>query len=118
MNRATLLSFILAGALSLGLFFLKYEVHGLESELDGLRRAIIADRQALHVLKAEWSHLNDPHRLKGLAQRHLELVPVEPRQVGTLELLPPADGSVAPSAGTAPPSAPGRIAASPGTLRP
>lgn len=117
MNRATLLSFIVAGALSIGLFFLKYEVHALEAEIIDLRRAMAADRQALHVLKAEWSHLNDPQRLKGLVQRHLELVPIQPRQVSSLDQLPPARSGAAVVAEPMTPTVPGRVAAAPGVVR-
>ena len=37
----------------------------------------------LTVLKAEWSHLNKPARLRVLAERYLELRAIESRQVGT-----------------------------------
>lgn len=116
MNRATLFSFVIAGALSVGLFFLKYEVHGLEAEIIDLRRTMAADRQALHVLKAEWAHLNDPQRLKGLVQRHLDLVPIQPRQISSLDLLP-AIGSTPVASDPVPQPLPGRVAQAPGVSR-
>ncbi len=88
MRRTTLLILLLAGALGVALFAVKYEVQDLEQELIDLNRAMIADRQAIHVLKAEWSHLNNPHRLRVLARRHLGMAPVEPAQLGTLAELP------------------------------
>ncbi|MFP6760302.1 MAG: hypothetical protein VB856_01230, partial [Rhodospirillales bacterium] len=42
---------------------------------------IVAEREAVHVLKAEWSHFNDVGRLKGLSMRYLELRPTEPKQL-------------------------------------
>ncbi len=80
---------LLAASLSLTLFVVKYQVQDLEEELVGLNRSITEDRQAIHVLKAEWSHLNEPKRLKSLAERYLGLSAIESEQVGTAnELLP------------------------------
>ena len=80
---AMLLIILLAVSLSLTLFAVKYQVQDLEEELVGYNRGITENRQAIHVLKAEWSYLNQPARLKDLAERYLEMVSVEPRQVGT-----------------------------------
>ena len=87
-RHATLLFLLLAGALSLALFALKYEVQDLEDELTGLNHSIMADTQAIHVLEAEWSHLNDPARLRVLSERHLRLDTVDPAQLGTFDDLP------------------------------
>ena len=80
---AMLLIFLLAVSLSMTLFVVKYEVQDLEGELIDYNRTITEDRQALHVLKAEWSYLNQPARLRMLAERHLGLASIETRQVGT-----------------------------------
>ena len=101
---AMILIILLAASLSLTLFVVKYQVQDLEGELVQYNRTITEGRQALHVLKAEWSYLNQPARLKALAERHLGLGGIETRQVGTAtELLvnipsraPVADGSVMP----------------------
>jgi len=78
-----LLIFLLAVSLSMTLFVVKYEFQDLEGELVDYNRTITEDRQALHVLKAEWSYLNQPARLRSLAERHLGLSSIETRQVGT-----------------------------------
>lgn len=90
MIRPTMVVIILlAASLTLTLFMVKYQVQDLEEELAGLNRSITEDRQAIHVLKAEWSHLNEPKRLKILAERYLGLRAIESEQVGTAkELLP------------------------------
>lgn len=90
MIRPTMVVIILLTAsLTLTLFMVKYQVQDLEEELAGLNRSITEDRQAIHVLKAEWSHLNEPKRLKILAERYLGLRAIESEQVGTAkELLP------------------------------
>lgn len=90
-----------------GLFLLKYEVQGQEAELAELNRAIRADREAIHVLQAEWAYLADPARLQTLATRHLDLAPVRTSQIVGMEALPwrPApEGQIEPRepAGNAP----------------
>jgi len=90
MMRPTMVLIVfLAASLSLTLFVVKYHVQDLEEQLVGLNRSITNDKQAMHVLNAEWSHLNDPDRLKVLAKRYLGYGAVQSNQVGTLrELLP------------------------------
>ena len=83
----------LALTLGYGLYHLKHEVKALEDELFRLNRQILAEQQAIHVLRAEWSYINQPQRLQSLSQRHLDLQPTRPAQIGTLATLParPAD---------------------------
>ncbi|MEX2449707.1 MAG: hypothetical protein WD407_02515 [Rhodospirillales bacterium] len=75
-RHTTVLFILLAGALSLVLFTVKYQVQDLEHELKTLVRNIDANQRAIHVLNAEWSHLNDTERLRRLAERHLGMQPV------------------------------------------
>ena len=42
------------------------------------------------LLRAEWSMLDPPARLQGLAERHLQLQPIAPNQIDTLDNLPTA----------------------------
>jgi cell division protein FtsL len=91
MRQVTMILFVvLAGALSVGLFWLKVQVQDLEAERARLERAIVSERQAIRVLKAEWSLLNDPARLRGLADKHLGLGPVEAAQIAQIDDLPVA----------------------------
>jgi len=90
MRHSTLLFVLLAGAISLILFSVKYQVQDLEAELGAMERTIASDRRAIRVLKAEWSYLNNPARLRGLAERHLGLEPVKPGQYGGIDELPDA----------------------------
>ena len=91
-RRSTLLTTILAASTGLALFVVKYQVQDLEDTLTQINREIASNRQAVHVLKAEWSHLNEPNRLRFLAARHLDLGPLENGQFTTpadlLEQLP------------------------------
>lgn len=88
MRGATILFVAIAGLLSFALFSVKYQVADLEGELNDINRSIARDHQAIHVLKAEWSFLNDPQRLRDLVQKYLTLVPVEGAQIETFDMLP------------------------------
>ena len=84
-------AFIWIGALALlsvGLFQVKYSVQGKEAELRQITRQIDANREAIHVMEAEWSYLNDPLRLADLGRRHTDLVPAMSTQIATFEQLP------------------------------
>jgi cell division protein FtsL len=84
----TFLWLAIAGIGALALYQLKHEVIALEKELARLNREIVREQEAIHVLRAEWSHVNRPERLQALAQRHLELQPLAPRQFGRVETAP------------------------------
>lgn len=99
MIRPTMvLIILLAASLSLTLFVVKYQVQDMEDQLTGLNRSITEDKQAIHVLKAEWSHLNDPVRLKDLARRYLGLGALEARQIGAVSEMLPEAVQIQPSA--------------------
>ena len=52
MRYTTMLFLLLAGAISVALFSVKYQVQDLEDDLSSLNRSIIMERQSIHVLKA------------------------------------------------------------------
>jgi len=81
---------IMIGAMSSGLFQLKYAVQEREDQLASLNRDLIASEKAVHVLNAEWSYLNRPDRIARLAARHLDLVPMAPGQVAAFGMMPPS----------------------------
>ena len=84
----TLLWLLLVTIAGFGLFELKYRVQAQEQELARLDRQIQNDRDEIQVLRAEWAHLNDPHRLADLARRYLDLAPVAGIQIVRFEALP------------------------------
>lgn len=100
MRGATILFVAIAGLLSFALFSVKYQVADLEGQLNDINRSIARDHQAIHVLKAEWSFLNDPQRLRDLVRKYLTLVPVEGAQIETFDMLPPR-AAIHPVAGPA-----------------
>ncbi len=85
---ATTAWLVLAMIIVLGLFQLKQEVLALEGELTVLNAEILTRREALHVLKAEWSYLNRPDRLARLSARFLDLGPVSSDQFAAIASLP------------------------------
>jgi cell division protein FtsL len=80
---AMILIALLASSLGLTLFIVKYQVQDLEGVLMEYNQKITEDREAIHVLRAEWSHLNQPSRLRKLANRYLGMVMLKPVQVTT-----------------------------------
>ncbi len=69
-------------------FIMKNRVQDLEKELAGINRTISEDIKTIHILKAEWSHLNNPERLRNLAGRHSDLSPVKAEQIISYASLP------------------------------
>jgi hypothetical protein len=53
-----------------------------------LRAEIREQRDAIAVLRAEWTRLDAPLRLQGLAERHLPLKPLSATQYDSLKNLP------------------------------
>lgn len=88
MRFGAIFTLSVAVAAGIGLYHAKYRVLALESELAEVQQDIQRDRQAIHVLKAEWSFLNEPDRLAEFARRHLELVPIAGSQLATIADVP------------------------------
>jgi hypothetical protein len=91
MRGATILWAVLATIAGGGLFTLKYEVQTQEERLAGLHKDITDAQDSIHVLKAEWSYLNEPQHLREQAERYLGLHTMKPNQIATIDSLPMAD---------------------------
>jgi hypothetical protein len=92
----------LAGAVGFGLYQLKHEVHALEDQLFRVNRSILAEEEAIHVLHAEWSYVNQPSRLQSLTARHLDLQPTKPAQIGKIATLPTRGDAATPTSAEPP----------------
>ncbi|MDK9696336.1 MAG: hypothetical protein OEL76_08095 [Siculibacillus sp.] len=69
----------------------KYEAERATTRVAKINRQIEGERDAIATLKAEWSLLNQPRRLQDLVERYhsyLELDPLDPTQIGTLDDIP------------------------------
>jgi cell division protein FtsL len=72
-------------ALACVIYQVKYQAKGLDAEIKALNGQIDEERDAIAVLRAEWSLLNRPERIERLAQKHLKLAPAKPVQIVTLD---------------------------------
>jgi cell division protein FtsL len=73
------------------MFQMKYEVMHQEDQLARVNHQIAETREAIRVLKAEWSFLSRPSRLSALSQRYLHLVPIETAELGAIDTIPLRD---------------------------
>jgi hypothetical protein len=62
-------------------------VQELDHQLHDINASIDAEKQSIHVLKAEWVYLSNPTRLAAMSHRHLALRTTSPTQVATLDAL-------------------------------
>jgi cell division protein FtsL len=90
------LNICVIGALVLAaadVYTIKFESTRQAQRVAKLRLEIRRERDAVASLRAEWAKLDNPARIQALARRHLQLRPLEARQVDPLDNLPerPAD---------------------------
>ena len=86
MKRLTRLLWpMLFAGMVFAVYNLKGQVEEREKELAKVHRAIDAEREAIEVLRAEWSYLNQPQRLRRLAATKLDLQPLSTKQMASFE---------------------------------
>jgi cell division protein FtsL len=78
-------------ALAYVIYEVKYEARTLDDDIALLKKDIEAERDAVAVLRAEWSLLNRPERIERLAEKYLKLAPAKPNQLVTLDTLKDSD---------------------------
>ncbi|MCP4393734.1 MAG: hypothetical protein GY804_05640 [Alphaproteobacteria bacterium] len=76
----TVCLFMLGISFGIFVFALKHQVQSLETELGSINAEINDNNREISVLKAEWSHLNDPARIRRLSQ-NIGLRPITPSQI-------------------------------------
>jgi len=72
-------------------FFLyeaKYAVQSLKSQVAETSRQLETEKEALHVVAAEWAYLNRPQRLQQLADKYLSSSDVTVDRVADIESIP------------------------------
>lgn len=72
-------------AIAYVIYQVKYESRALDAEIATLAKQIDEERDAIAVLRAEWSLLNRPERIERLAQKYLKLAPAKPLQLVTVD---------------------------------
>lgn len=75
--------------LSIALYNIKYRAEEQEAAVRALHHEIGDERESLRVLRAEWGYLTQPDRIQTLAERHLDLEPLQASQIVTFEDMPP-----------------------------
>jgi hypothetical protein len=84
MQRSNSIFFLLALIGGFILFKVKYEVVEIEKNLARTERQIALEKEMIHVLNAEWTHLNEPQRLQKLAEKYLDIVPMDTKQIAAV----------------------------------
>lgn len=84
-NGIFLLVAVFSGVL---LFVLKYQVKEQETVLNRIHRQILRDKREIHMLEAEWAHLNDPQRLQDLVATQTDWQTIQSRQIIKLTDIP------------------------------
>jgi len=96
----TCLAFLLACGSGLYVYQTKHRVKLMDDQITQTIRSTDALREQTRMLSAEWTLLNDPERLRQLANQFLTLQTVSPNQFTSLADL---DGRLPPPAPPAPP---------------
>jgi hypothetical protein len=78
---ASLFWLALVAATGFATFKVKYAVQDIEEELNRVRKQTVIEHQEIHLLRAEWTTLNQPERLADLNRRILSLSAVAPKQL-------------------------------------
>jgi cell division protein FtsL len=78
-------------ALAYVIYQVKYQARGLDTEIASIGKKIDEERDAIAVLRAEWSLLNRPERIERLAQKYLKLAPAKPLQLVTVDTVSDRD---------------------------
>ena len=78
----------LFAAMATGMFVIKNKVISLENDLERINTKIREDQNALHVLKAEWTYLNDPARIRNLSKHHAHMKPLRGEQIISFSAIP------------------------------
>jgi cell division protein FtsL len=92
MLRFVNICFVLAlVALAYVIYEVKYQSRALDEDIAALRKEIETERDAVAVLRAEWSLLNRPERIERLAEKYLKLGAPRPSQLVTLDTVSDSD---------------------------
>ena len=73
---------------------IKFESTLRAERIAKMRGDVQRERDAIAALRAEWTTLENPARIQGLARRHLHLRPAEATQYDALDRLPERPPSI------------------------
>jgi cell division protein FtsL len=93
LHIVVLAALVLAAA---DVYKIKYESTLQAERVGKLRTEIRREQDTIAALRAEWSRLERPDRVQALAQRHLKLRSLDPRQLDALDRLPERPAELVP----------------------
>lgn len=85
LHIAVLFALVVAAA---DVYKIKFDSTVQAQQVGKMRADIRRERDAIAALRAEFTRLDDPHRIEELSRRHLPLKPVEVHQFDRLDQLP------------------------------
>lgn len=88
MKRSTFLFLLIATFLGVATYLVKQNVISIEQDLLIAQKEIFQLEESIHILKAEWSHLNEPNRLQKLVENNLSYSPMEGNQLVSMDKVP------------------------------
>jgi hypothetical protein len=89
MRRLPLLAWVVTVAVALFLLYrVKYEVQSIHAQVEDTERQLESEREALHVVAAEWAYLNRPDRLRQLSSKYLSSTGLTVGQIAEIEAIP------------------------------
>jgi hypothetical protein len=80
-------------------FKIKHDAEQAAARVETLETRMRLEREAIDILRADWSLLTSPDRLEKLVERHKEelgLEPATPRQIVTIDKIPQRPPELAP----------------------
>ena len=75
-------------------YSIKYDTILYTEQIAKTKHAIKKEREAIGMLRAEWAHLTRPERIQALADKHLDLQPLQLTQIVRADKLPERGGRV------------------------
>ena len=85
---------ILLVAAAAYVYEIKFESTMRAERVAKMRGDVQREREAIAALRAEWTALENPARIQGLARRHLQLRPADATQYDALDRLPERTPSI------------------------
>ena len=70
-RSSTVIFAVVSMTIGVILFKVKYEVVGLETQHQKIKKSIHEVKESIHILKAEWAHLANPERIQNLSIKYL-----------------------------------------------
>ena len=89
MNKlSTLLWMLVIVVAAFMLYKVKYQVQALKTQVAETTHELEQEKQAMHVVAAEWAYLNRPERLQKLAEKYLHAKEMTVGQIAEVEAIP------------------------------